>query len=151
MNQIAGNREQLSSMLQERKVSIYAGIDPTAPSMHLGHLLPLMVLFWLRIHGHNVISLVGNATSRLGDPSGRLTSRVMVDAKEQGNNVRRMWLQTEKLWQRAEAYGKRHGYVEAGEMQMLDNASWLGRLNVISFLKTLGSGVRIGTMLGRDT
>ena len=157
INQIAGNRDTLSSLLANRKLSIYAGIDPTAPSLHLGHLLPLMVLFWLHNHGHNVISLVGGATSRVGDPSGRLTSREKVNVKEQRRNFRRMCSQTEKLWERAEAYGRRHGAGVRngkrgwGERRMLDNAAWLDKLNVLDFLRVLGNGVRVGTMLGRDT
>ena len=74
VNQIAGDRDDLDRILQTKKAATYAGIDPTAPSLHLGHLLPLMVLFWLSLHGNTVVSLVGGATARVGDPSGRLRS-----------------------------------------------------------------------------
>lgn len=151
VNQIAGNRAALSKILSQRKVSIYAGIDPTAPSLHLGHLLPLMVLFWLHNYGHSVISLVGGATARVGDPSGRLTSRAVVDLKESTSNTGKMWRQTHNLWQSVEAYRKRHGFGEGGERQMLDNSNWLNRLKAVEFLSVLGTGARLGTMLGRDT
>lgn len=151
VNQIAGNRATFSHALATKRLSIYAGIDPTAPSLHLGHLLPLMVLFWLHNHGHDVISLIGGATSRVGDPSGRLTSRAKVDGDVQRRNFERMWKQTERLWERAEAYGKRHGVEKRGQRLLLDNAEWLDRLNVLDFLRMLGNGMRVGTMLGRDT
>lgn len=151
VNQIAGSREQLSNILANRKVSIYAGVDPTAPSLHIGHLLPLMVLFWLHNYGHDVVSLVGGGTSKIGDPSGRLTSRASVGAKEQGSNLRRMWSQTERLWEKAQTYGNRHGYKNPGKIKVMDNISWLGRTNILNFLNILGTGMRVGTMLGRDT
>ena len=53
----------------------YVGVDPTADSMHIGHLLPFMPLFWLWFHGHPAITLLGGATARIGDPTGRLTDR----------------------------------------------------------------------------
>lgn len=111
-----------------------------------------MVLFWLHNHGCNVVSLIGGATARVGDPSGRLTSREKVDGEEQQKNFKKMWAQTATLWRRAEAYGKRHGYgQDGGEVEMLNNATWLDNLNVLDFLRVLGNGMRVGTMLGRDT
>ena len=151
INQIAGNRDTLSNLLSKERISIYAGVDPTAPSLHLGHLLPLMVLFWLHNHGHNVVSLVGGATARVGDPSGRLKSRETVDMKVQKASARTMAKQTKSLWERAQAYGQKYGHTTMGQMQTLDNASWLDKLNTLDFLRVLGNGMRIGTMLGRDT
>lgn len=151
VNQIAGNRDALSDILSRRKVSIYAGIDPTAPSLHLGHLLPLMVLFWLRNHGHNVVALVGGATAQVGDPSGRLTSREDMGASTVTANTRRLVMQMENLLESSQAYSARHGFEEGGEMQLLDNTSWLKNLRIVSFLRMLGRGMRMGAMLGRDT
>ena len=151
VNQIAGSRATLSKLLQSKRVSVYAGIDPTAPSLHLGHLLPLMVLFWLRNHGHNVVSLIGGATARVGDPSGRLTSRSKTGEDVQQSNFEKMWSQNASLWDNAEAYARRHGYEQAGDRVLLDNAQWLNGLNILDFLGILGTGMRVGTMLGRDT
>ena len=153
VNQIAGDRNGLDKVLQSKKAAIYAGIDPTAPSLHLGHLLPLMVLFWLSLHGNTVVSLVGGATARVGDPSGRLTSRAKTAEDVQNSNFEGMWSQTERLLKNVRKYVQRHGYKEAdmGEHKLLDNAEWLDKLNVLDFLKMLGNGMRIGTMLGRDT
>lgn len=153
VNQIAGDRNGLEKVLQQRKAAIYAGIDPTAPSLHLGHLLPLMVLFWMSLYGHKVVSLVGGGTARVGDPSGRLTSRADTAADVQRSNFEAMFEQTGELLKSVKRYARRHGYreQEIGEHRLLDNAEWLDKLNVLDFLKMLGNGMRIGTMLGRDT
>ncbi|KAK5126550.1 hypothetical protein LTR85_009484 [Meristemomyces frigidus] len=153
VNQIAGDRNALDRLLQTRKVGFYAGVDPTAPSLHLGHLLPLMVLFWLYHHGHNVVSLVGGATARVGDPSGRLTSRAKTAESVHETNFRTMYAQLDSIWDNATQYGERHGYQSeaTAKRALLNNASWLDKLNILDFLKLMGNGMRLGAMLGRDT
>ncbi len=153
VNQIAGDRNALKRLLQKKRLSFYAGIDPTATSLHLGHLLPLMVLFWSALHGHTAVSLVGGATARVGDPSGRLTSRQSTAGDVQRKNFESMFKQVGSLWETSLLYAQRHGYTEreTGEHRLLDNAQWLDKLNVLDFLKMLGNGMRLGTMLGRDT
>ena len=153
VNQIAGDRNGLEKILQSKRAAIYAGIDPTAPSLHLGHLLPLMVLFWMSLYGHRVVSLVGGGTARVGDPSGRLTSRARTAEDVQKSNFEAMFHQTGRLLKSVRQYAQRHGYKEEeiGEHQLLNNADWLEKLNILDFLKLLGNGMRIGTMLGRDT
>ncbi|KAK3110721.1 tyrosyl-tRNA synthetase [Teratosphaeriaceae sp. CCFEE 6253] len=153
INQIAGDRTTLARLLQHKPLGFYAGIDPTAPSLHLGHLLPLMVLFWLYHHGHHVVSLVGGATARVGDPSGRLTARAKTGGDVQEGHCRAMRAQVGRLWGNAEVYGGRHGFGEEGRgrREVLDNAAWLDRLGVLDFLQTMGSGMRVGAMLGRET
>ncbi|KAK5676468.1 tyrosyl-tRNA synthetase [Elasticomyces elasticus] len=153
VNQIAGDRNALNLLLQRKKVGFYAGIDPTAPSLHLGHLLPLMVLFWLYHHGHHVVSLVGGATAKVGDPSGRLTSRATTAEDVHDTNFRSMDAQLGRLWKNAKLYGQRHGHAEdaLGKRELLNNAAWLDQLNILDFLKTMGNGMRLAAMLGRDT
>ena len=152
VNQIAGNGNVLQRVLETRRVGVYAGVDPTAPSLHLGHLLPLMVLFWMYIHGHNVITLVGGATARIGDPSGRQTPRAQTLDETRKQNLDGIWGQMELLWTNATAYLQRRGYERTvGTRRLLNNASWLEGLSALEFLQVLGSGTRIGAMLGRDT
>lgn len=153
MNQIAGNRNVLNNILRTKKVGIYAGVDPTAPSLHLGHLLPIMVLFWASLYGHSAVSLVGAATARVGDPSGRLTSRAKTADRVQMSNAVEMLNQTYALWKNAVRYAERHGYqnTQIEKFKLLENAKWLDQLNILDFLKVLGDGMRLGTMLGRDT
>ena len=150
---IAGDRHTLDFLLQKKQIGFYAGIDPTAPSLHLGHLLPLMVLFWLYIHGQKTISLIGGATAKVGDPSGRLTSRAKTAESVHDTNFRSLYKQVGAIWKNAENYGVKHGYVQKPEWQreLLNNATWLEKLNVIDFATLLCSGTRLGPMLGRDT
>lgn len=153
VSQIAGDRNALHKLLRTKKVGFYAGVDPTAPSLHLGHLLPLMTLFWVSLYGHHAVSLVGGATARVGDPSGRLTSRAKTTDDAQVSNASAMYSQTSQLWRTAMRYAYRHGYdrEERESHTLLNNADWLAKLNVLDFLRVLGNGMRIGTMLGRDT
>lgn len=89
----------------------------------------------------------------MGDPSGRLASRVRTDEDVQNSNFQGMWSQTGRLLQNVRKYAQRHGYQESelGEHKLLNNAEWLDNINILDFLKMLGNGMRIGTMLGRDT
>lgn len=139
-------------MLAARKVGSYAGIDPTASSLHLGHLLPLMVLFWLYHHGHHTVSLVGGATAKVGDPSGRLTSRARTAEEVIDSNFKSLNAQVGRLWDRVIEYGaKRKIGHHSGTRELLNNAEWLDSLNVLTFLRMMGNGARLGAMLSRDT
>ncbi|KAK5130383.1 hypothetical protein LTR08_002175 [Meristemomyces frigidus] len=111
------------------------------------------MLFWLYHHGHNVVSLIGGATARVGDPSGRLTSRARTAENIHETNFNAMNTQVGSIWNHAISYGQRHGYKSSanGSRALLNNASWLDSLNVLDFLRTMGNGMRLGTMLGRDT
>lgn len=143
----------LDRLLQTRAVGFYAGIDPTAPSLHLGHLLPLMILFWLHRHGHHVVSLLGGATAKVGDPSGRLTSRAATTAAIIDANFSALHTQLGRLWENVLRYGERHGdkAADRGRRELLNNAQWLDQLSILDFLRLLGNGMRLGAMLGRDT
>lgn len=112
-----------------------------------------MVLFWLYQHGHHTVSLVGGATAKVGDPSGRLTSRAKTAEAVTESNLQAMHAQVAQLWQNAIQYGIRHGQggEGVGRKELLNNAQWLDNLNILQFLKLMGNGMRVGTMLGRDT
>lgn len=150
---LAGDRNALESLLTDKRIAAYSGIDPTAPSLHLGHLLPLMVLFWLYVHGHKAISLIGGATAKVGDPTGRLTSRPEVDTGTRLVTTNSLKDNVRSLWTHLETYADRHGYVrERSWRRTIDNnAVWLNKLSVIDFLSAAGTVNRIGAMLGRDT
>lgn len=153
VNQIAGDRDVLNDILRTRKVGIYAGVDPTAPSLHLGNLLPIMILFWASLYGHQAVSLVGSFTARFGDPSGRTTSRVQKAKKQQMLNAVEMFNQTFALWKNAVRYAKRHGYedTQIEHFSLLENAKWLDKLTVSDYLEGLSDATKVTPMLGRDT
>ncbi|GAB7358316.1 hypothetical protein MBLNU230_g2389t1 [Neophaeotheca triangularis] len=151
INQLAGDRDLLSRLLDSQRVGFYAGVDPTAPSLHLGHLLPFMVLFWLYLHGHETVSLVGGATARIGDPSGRLTSRTRTVEDSYSEDYVRMDAQLGRIWDGLKGCGEKYGFQGRGEFRVMTNAAWLDGLNVLDFLRVMGNSMRVGTMLGRDT
>jgi tyrosyl-tRNA synthetase len=150
---LAGDRNALEKLLNTQKTAAYSGIDPTAPSLHLGHLLPIMVLFWMYIHGHKAVSIIGGATASIGDPTGRLTSRQHMDPATRKSNLHSLTTCVSALWKSAEVYAENRGYTKqrSWSRSLLDNSEWLGKLNMIDFLSDAGTVARMGAMLGRDT
>ncbi|KAL9133546.1 MAG: hypothetical protein Q9175_005272 [Cornicularia normoerica] len=164
VNQIIGERGDLDRLLTAKRVGVYVGIDPTAPSMHVGHLVPLMVLYWMYIHGFHACSLVGNllsdvtrilggATAQIGDPIGRTTTREAEHSSVRKINILKIHMQLKSIWEHVERRAKDYGYhwEWAWRREVTNNNAWLNKLPAIVLLKLLGSGVRLGTMLGRDT
>ena len=140
-------------MITEKRVGAYVGIDPTASSLHVGHLLPLMSLFWMYVHGYHTISLLGGATAKIGDPTDRLTTRENTKEAIRTENMVKMHSQLKKLWLNVEAYGKKYGYKweSAWKRALLNNDTWMNHLPMMEFLQVLGPGMRMGSMLARDT
>lgn len=139
--------------MTEKRIGAYVGIDPTASSLHIGHMLPLMSLFWMYVHGYHTVSLLGGATARIGDPSGRLTTRENAKEAVRTQNMISMQNQLKKLWVNVEAYGKKYGYNWdfTWKRALLNNSAWWDSLPMIEVLQVLGPGMRLGSMLGRDT
>ncbi|XP_074839894.1 tyrosine--tRNA ligase, mitochondrial [Carettochelys insculpta] len=132
--------------------TVYCGFDPTADSLHVGHLLAVMGLLHFQRSGHNVIALVGGATARLGDPSGRTKERPPLSeerAREHAlglrEGLRRLFDNHRQLfWPAA-------GGARLGEVVLQDNAWWLGREPLVSFLCGVGGRLRMGTLLSRQS
>ncbi|KAF2273678.1 tyrosyl-tRNA synthetase-like protein [Westerdykella ornata] len=150
---IAGGREALDWLLIEQPVGVYVGVDPTAPSLHVGHLLPLMALFWMYMHGYTAVTLIGNGTVQIGDPSGRMTARARQDGNAQPLNERGMSEQMKKLWANVKALGIKHRFDRdiPRHRYLLRNNDWLKDLGAIELMKTLGFQMRLTEMLNRDS
>ncbi|KAH0312271.1 tyrosyl-tRNA synthetase, partial [Aureobasidium melanogenum] len=150
---LAGDRNALDKLLTDKRVGVYSGIDPTAPSLHLGHLLPMMVLFWMYIHGHKAVSIVGGATAKIGDPTGRLISRQEMDRNTRTSNLVSLHNCVRAMWKSVDRYAEKHGYKKdsAWSKSIQNNSVWLSKLNIIDFLSDAGTVARMGAMLGRDT
>jgi len=135
------------------RVGAYVGIDPTASSLHVGHLLPLMSLFWMYVHGYHTVSLLGGATSKIGDPTDRLTTRKQEHSSTRTANMMSMHFQLKKLWVNVEAYGRKYGYEHewAWHRELVNNNAWWNKLPMLEVLQILGPGMRLGSMLARDT
>lgn len=139
--------------MTERRLGAYVGIDPTAASLHVGHLLPLMSLFWMYLHGYHTVSLLGGATSKIGDPTDRLVTREKQNASIRTANMVRMHMQLKKLWLNVEKYGSKYGYTQtwASHRELINNNAWWNKLPMLEVLQVMGPGMRLGSMLARDT
>ena len=80
--------EIISKLLNEEKITIYVGFDPTSDSLHLGHLVPLFALSHLQQAGHNILIIVGGATGMIGDPSGKSEERNLITPDEAARNIK---------------------------------------------------------------
>ncbi|KAJ5096044.1 hypothetical protein NUU61_005400 [Penicillium alfredii] len=153
IHDVVGERELLDKVFTEKRVGMYVGIDPTAPSMHVGHMLPFMVLAWGYVWGLPVTFLLGGATSRVGDPTGRLKGREQVHSSIRKANMASMHMQLKKLGTSIEQYGRRHGYERQPiwKRALTNNNTWWNSMPFLEILRDLGVYMRVGPMLGRDT
>ena len=123
--------------LKERIVG-YIGFDATAPSLHAGSLVPIMMLYWLQQTGHKPIVLMGGGTTKVGDPSGKDESRKLLSEEEIARNIAGI----RKVFDRFLQFGE--GPTDA---VMLNNAAWLDELKYIPFLREYGRHFTINRML----
>lgn len=130
------NVEELSRIMDSEAVTFYVGSDPTAGSLHIGHLVPQFALRHLREAGHTGIALIGGGTGRIGDPSGKTEMRKMLTYDELDENVHKI---SEQLNQFVGFDGKTAFSV--------DNKDWLADLNYIDFLRDIGSCFSVNKML----
>lgn len=134
--------EGMEKLLNEEKVSLYVGVDPTADSMHIGHIVPLLTLRRFQQAGHRPILLVGGATGMIGDPSGRSTERNLLTAEQIENNVAGLKAQMERIFE----FGQ-----EENGAQLVNNYDWISKINVIEFLRDYGKLININYLLAKDT
>ena len=123
-------------------LSAYIGFDCTAPSLHIGSLLPIMLLAWLQRTGGKPMPLVGGGTTRVGDPSGKDESRKLLTIEQIDANKASIKTVFEKFL--------RFG-AGAGDALLLDNADWLAGLNYIEFLRDVGRHFSVNRMLTMDS
>jgi tyrosyl-tRNA synthetase len=134
--------EALDALAHSSTITAYIGFDCTAPSLHVGSLLPIMLLYWLQQTGHRPIALMGGGTTRVGDPSGKDESRrLLTDAAIEENlkGIRAIFDRFLKF--------EGHG----GNAVMANNADWLNKLNYIDFLRDIGRHFSINRMLAFDS
>ncbi|PLB54589.1 tyrosyl-tRNA synthetase [Aspergillus steynii IBT 23096] len=153
VHDVVGERDLLHRVFTEKRTGIYVGVDPTAPSMHVGHMLPFMVLAWGYVWGLPVTFLLGGATSRVGDPTGRLKGREQVHSSIRKANMASMHMQLKKLGASIDAYGRRHGHekTKAWKRSLENNNIWWNGTPFIEVLRDLCVHMRLGPMLGRET
>ncbi|HLV05056.1 tyrosine--tRNA ligase [uncultured Georgenia sp.] len=134
------DRDAIGAALAAGPITYYCGFDPTAPSLHHGHLVQLIVLRHLQLAGHRPIALVGGATGLIGDP--RMSGERTLNDRE----VVAEW--TERLRAQIEPFLDFEGPNAA---RMVNNLDWTADLSAIDFLREIGKHYRLGTMLAKDT
>ncbi|GIP37829.1 tyrosine--tRNA ligase 1 [Paenibacillus sp. J31TS4] len=135
------DREGLEKKLAEGPVSLYCGFDPTADSLHIGSLLPILMLRRFQLAGHRPIALVGGGTGLIGDPSGRSTERSLNTAETVAG-----W--TESLKRQLSRFLDFEGDSQA---RLVSNYDWIAPLDVITFLREVGKNFTVNYMLAKDS
>jgi len=136
------NEDELSKLLDKKKINGYIGFDCTAESLHVGSLLQIMCLRLLQRHGHRPIVLLGGGTTRIGDPSGKEKTRTILSEEEIEKNIKNI----EKILK---------NFLDVKDPKtkpiFVNNYSWLKNLNYISFLRDIGKHFTINKMLSFDS
>jgi len=136
------NIEELDKLASKKKLTAYIGFDCTAESLHVGSLIQLMLIRILQKNGDRVIVLLGDGTSKIGDPSGKDKSRQLLEEKEIKNNSQNIKKNIEKFTIKDTGVKK---------IKFLYNSLWLDNINYINFLRTYGKNVSVNKMLTMDS
>lgn len=131
----------LADALATGEITAYVGFDPTASSLHIGNLVPVMGLVHLQRSGHRPIALVGGGTGMIGDPSGRATERQLMSLDEIAANARAIEKQLSSF---LDFSGPRAA-------RMRDNATWLTQLKAVEFLRDIGKHFTVNYMLAKES
>ncbi|CAF3447847.1 tyrosyl-tRNA synthetase [Fusarium graminearum PH-1] len=150
---VAGTPDKIKEIMRVKRIGSYVGIDPTADSMHVGHLLPMMPMFWMWFHGYPAVTLIGGSTARIGDPTDRLESRQILSNADISKNITKIHLQLTRIWSNVHVLKEKYGYPNdwAATHRLLNNNMWLGNLTLYDFAKRIARHTRIGPMLAKDT
>jgi tyrosyl-tRNA synthetase len=134
--------EGLSELLAKERVTAYIGFDPTASSLHVGSLLTVMGLTRLQRFGHTPIAIVGGGTGMIGDPGGKSQERVLLSADQIDENVAGIRRQLERFLDFGAA---------ANAARIVNNADWLGTIDLLSFLRDAGKHFTVNYMLQKES
>ena len=134
--------EALDALASKSPVTAYIGFDCTAASLHVGSLLPIMMLYWMQQTGHRPIALMGGGTTRVGDPSGKDESRRILTDEMINENLRGI----RAIFSKFLKFDS-----DGGTAIMANNADWLNELNYIDFLRDVGRHFSVNRMLSFDS
>ena len=130
--------KNLDAIFSKEKITAYIGFDCTAPNLHIGSLMQILLLRKLLEYGHKPIVLIGGATSKIGDPSLKDKSRKMLNYDDIEKNVKGI----KKVFEK---------FLDITKIQIVDNSKWLEKLNYIDFLREIGSHFSVNRMLSLDS
>ena len=136
-----GTPERLREVLEKETTTIYIGFDPTADSLHVGHLIPIMALAWIQRCGHRPIALAGGGTGLIGDPSGKSKERNLITIEEVRKNIEGVRPQLAHFLD-----------FDCGENSALlvNNYDWLSTFSFLDVLRDLGKHFSVNTLIARD-
>lgn len=136
------DEEGLRQLTQEKSVSLYCGVDPTGDSMHIGHLIPFMILRRFQLAGHRPVIVIGGATGSIGDPSGRTSERVLQTKEQVQHNVEKLTAQMKRLFLTSQE--------DQEAVRLVNNYDWTKELSLLDFLRDYGKHFNLNTMLAKD-
>ncbi len=134
--------DALDALAKDSRITAYIGFDCTAPSLHIGNLMVIMLLYWLQQTGHRPIALMGGGTTRVGDPSGKDETRKILTDEAIAENLKGIRAVFAKFLKFGDG---------PGDAIMANNADWLNTLNYIDFLRDVGRHFSINRMLSFDS
>lgn len=138
--QMTGDQQLYEHLSTAR--TVYCGFDPTADSLHIGHLVPLLILRRFQLAGHRPIALVGGATGLIGDPSFKAQERKLNTAEIVGEWVEKLKAQVSR-------------FIEFGDQensaQVVNNLDWVGQINVLDFLRDIGKHFSVNNMINKES
>lgn len=132
-------------------LTVYCGFDPTADSLHIGNLLAIIAMLHCQRAGHSPICVVGGATAKIGDPSGKTKDREPMDQETVDRNIASIMESLERIFANHRKYFWRDQDKELPEVRILNNNDWYSQQTVVDFLSTLGRKFRVGSMMHRDS
>ncbi|WP_045523690.1 tyrosine--tRNA ligase [Neobacillus niacini] len=135
------DEESLKNLIGKEKISLYCGVDPTADSLHIGHMVPFLTLRRFQQHGHRPVVLVGGATGLIGDPSGKSEERKLQTLEAVQKNVEGIQKQLTAIFD----FDGENGAV------MVNNYDWAGSMDIVTFLRDIGKHIGVNYMLAKDT
>ncbi|HEV3214407.1 MAG TPA: tyrosine--tRNA ligase [Vicinamibacterales bacterium] len=140
--QLANATDGARELLAREKVSAYIGFDPSASSLHVGTLVPIVAMKRLQRFGHSPIALLGGGTGLIGDPSGKTVERMLLSADDVRVNVEGVRAQLSKLLEKN---------AEGPAVRFVDNADWLTRMSAMEFLRDVGKYFTVNYLLAKDS
>ncbi|CAI0374328.1 unnamed protein product [Linum tenue] len=135
------NLRSVSSTPESSPVRVYCGFDPTAESLHLGNLLGILVLSWFHRCGHKVVALIGGATARIGDPSGKSLERPELDVESLERNTLGIASTVTRILNSS----------NSTSFVVMNNYDWWKEFKMLDFLKHVGRYARVGTMVAKES
>ena len=130
----------LRKLTEDEQIGLYCGVDPTGDSLHIGHLIPFIVLKRFQLAGHKPVILIGGATGSIGDPSGKSEERVLQSMDQVVENANALTSQMKKLFLSD----------SSADIRLVNNYDWTKDLTLLDFLRDFGKNFNINTMLAKD-